>query len=269
MSSPVCIILHFVLYFTIKIIKFTMAFKEGDWILLVWKDKKYLKQLSKGFNLSVKGSTLKLEDILNREKGEHINGFYLFSPTLEDILLLGFKRKTQILYPKDSFYVAFKLDIKDKKVLEFGTGSGTMTAVLSQLAQEVWTFEVVKEFYENAIKNWNRFNLCSNVRAFNKDFIEEDTLEEEYFDACFVDVREPWLYLDKLHTRLKKGAPCCFLLPTTNQVSMLLKALEKGFGNVEVLEILHRHYKVNPDRLRPEDRMVAHTGYLVFCRKTT
>ncbi|MFW5836385.1 MAG: tRNA (adenine-N1)-methyltransferase, partial [Desulfovibrionaceae bacterium] len=58
-----------------------------------------------------------------------------------------------------------------------------------------------------------------------------------------------------------------YLLPTTNQVSELLHALEQGpFCDVEVVEILVRRYKPVPDRLRPEDRMVAHTGFLVFAR---
>ena len=245
-----------------------MKFKEGDAVLIVYRDRKYLKVLTKDFNLSVMGNTLTYSDLLDRQEGEQVKGFLILKPTLEEILMLGFKRKTQVVYPKDSFYIAFKLDIKDKRVLEFGTGSGAMTAVLSQLAKEVWTFEAVKDFYTNALKNWERFELCKNVKAHNMDFMESD-VEDGFFDACFVDVKEPWLYVDKLRKALKSGAPCAFILPTANQVSQLLKAIDGGFGDVEVLEILHRYYKVNPDRLRPEDRMVAHTGYLVFCRKTT
>ncbi len=245
-----------------------MRFKEGEWVLIHYADKRYLKQLTKDFNLSVRGNTIKFEDVVSREEGESVRGFLLFRPTLEDIIMLGFKRKTQVLYPKDSFYTAFKLDIKGKRVLEFGTGSGAMTAVLSILAEEVYTFEAVEDFYKNALKNWERFGLCKNVKAFNLDF-SEASLEKESFDASFVDVREPWMYLEKLREVLKRGATCAFLLPTANQVSRLLSSLEGGFGAVEVLEILHRYYKTNPERLRPEDRMVAHTGYLVFCRRTT
>ena len=63
------------------------------------------------------------------------------------------------------------------------------------------------------------------------------------------------------------GAPIGFLLPTTNQVQDLLKAMEDGpFCQIEVLEILLRRYKPVPERLRPDDRMVAHTGFLVFAR---
>jgi len=56
-------------------------------------------------------------------------------------------------------------------------------------------------------------------------------------------------------------------VPTANQVSDLLQALRQGFGDVEVMEILFRRYKTVAARLRPEDRMVGHTGYLLFARK--
>ena len=63
------------------------------------------------------------------------------------------------------------------------------------------------------------------------------------------------------------AAMCGFLLPTCNQVSDLLRGLDDGpFTEIEVLEILVRRYKTVADRLRPEDRMVAHTGFLVFAR---
>ena len=63
------------------------------------------------------------------------------------------------------------------------------------------------------------------------------------------------------------GAMCGFLLPTVNQVSDLLRGLEDGpFAEQEVLEILVRRWKPVADRLRPDDRMVAHTGFLVFAR---
>ncbi|ADC88663.1 Methyltransferase type 11 [Thermocrinis albus DSM 14484] len=242
-------------------------FREGDLVLIQIEDKKYLKKLTKNFHLNVKDRTLRYEDVIGRESGDKVGDFYLFEPTLEDIILLGFERKTQIIYPKDAFYIAFKLGIdRSSRVLEFGTGSGALTAVLSHIAMEVYSYEQSEKFYQLALRNWERFQLCKNVRAFLMDF-SEATLEEESFDAAFVDVREPWHYVDKVHRVLKRGAVCGFLLPTTNQVCTLLSHLNGKFASIEVLEIFHRYYKTNPERFRPEDRMVAHTAYLVFGRK--
>jgi tRNA (adenine57-N1/adenine58-N1)-methyltransferase len=67
---------------------------------------------------------------------------------------------------------------------------------------------------------------------------------------------------------LKPGGSFCSLVPTFNQVSKLLIALRRNrFAFVEVCEILLRYYKPDPVHLRPTDRMVAHTGYLIYGRR--
>lgn len=87
-------------------------------------------------------------------------------------------------------------------------------------------------------------------------------------DAFFLDVRKPWEVLEEVRKALKPAGHLGILVPTTNQVSESLAALEEnGFYISEVSEILLRKYKLNPQRLRPEDLMVGHTGYLIFARK--
>jgi tRNA (adenine57-N1/adenine58-N1)-methyltransferase len=57
-------------------------------------------------------------------------------------------------------------------------------------------------------------------------------------------------------------------VPTFNQVEELLRALrQNNFAFVEVCEILLRYFKPEPSRIRPTDRMVAHTGFLIFGRR--
>jgi tRNA (adenine57-N1/adenine58-N1)-methyltransferase len=66
---------------------------------------------------------------------------------------------------------------------------------------------------------------------------------------------------------LKPGGFFGCILPTTNQVEKLLVALNRErFSFVEVCEVMLRFYQAEADRLRPTDRMVAHTGYLIFAR---
>lgn len=244
-------------------------FKEGDWALIRYGEKRYIRKLSPKDSLNVKGDVLRFSEVIGKPEGVRVGNFEVFKPTLEDTILLGFERKTQIIYPKDAFYIAFKLGIdRTSKVLEFGTGSGALCAVLSKLAGEVHTYEVVEEFHRLAQKNLGKFHLGENVRFHLGDFLEAK-VERGSFDAAFVDVKEPIPYLEKLYFSLKDGSAVGFLLPTTNQVVDLLKALEGRFSNVEVVEIMVRSYKTVPERFRPEDTMVGHTAYLLFARKLT
>jgi len=242
-------------------------FKEGDYLLIKHGEKRFLRKLQRGHAINVKKDVLKLEELIGKPEGIKIGPWEVFRPDLEDIILLGFERKTQIIYPKDAFYIAFKLSLdRSSRVLEFGTGSGALCAVLSRLAGEVWTYEVSEEFYKTALKNFRRFGLGGNVRFHLEDFGEAQ-VPENYFDAVFVDVRNPLPYLEKVHGVLKEGGRVGFLLPTANQVIELLPSLEGLFGDLKVSEVLQRFYKTVPERFRPEDQMVGHTAYLVFGKK--
>ena len=84
---------------------------------------------------------------------------------------------------------------------------------------------------------------------------------------CFLDLHNPYEYMSQVRQALKSGGYFGSILPTTNQVSRLIYVFHaNGFAFVDVCEIILRYYKPVADRLRPVDRMVAHTGYLVFAR---
>lgn len=95
-----------------------------------------------------------------------------------------------------------------------------------------------------------------------------DGFDETDMDAIFLDMQNPWDYIGQVRAALKPGGSFCSLVPTLNQVSNLLIALRRNkFAFVEVCEILLRYYKPDPTHLRPTDRMVAHTGYLIYGRR--
>jgi len=99
------------------------------------------------------------------------------------------------------------------------------------------------------------------LRDISEGFDERDA------DALFLDLPRPWRYLPQVHAALVNGGFFGCILPTTNQVIDLIGALEEmHFGQVEVEELLLRPYKAVPARLRPTDRMVVHTGYMIFAR---
>ncbi|MCJ7824159.1 MAG: tRNA (adenine-N1)-methyltransferase, partial [Anaerolineales bacterium] len=113
--------------------------------------------------------------------------------------------------------------------------------------------------------NLERIGLLDRVTLHLGDLAEG--LLETDFDAAFLDLPNPENYLATLRSGLINGGILGAILPTTNQVSAFLPALEEhGFSSIEVVEILLRFYKPSAERFRPIDRMVAHTGYLIFAR---
>jgi len=128
----------------------------------------------------------------------------------------------------------------------------------------VVTYEQEERHFRNAKRNIERFGEWGNVELHNEEFTGCPGGD---FDAAFIDVREPWTVLEKVRDAVKGSAPIGMIVPTANQISDALKALEEGFGDTEVLEILIRKYKTVAERVRPTDRMIAHTGYLIFTRK--
>jgi len=190
-------------------------------------------------------------------------------PTLYD-LVKGVKRQTQIIYPKEIGYILVKLGVgPGARVIEAGSGSGSLTTALAWAVGDegkVYTFERREEFSKLARKNLARAGLDHRVEFTHRDIA--DGFGVDSADCLFLDVRTPWDYLEQAAAAVAPGAPLGFLLPTTNQVQDLLAAMEGGpFEDIEVLEIMLRKYKPVADRLRPSDRMVAHTGFLVFARQ--
>ena len=243
---------------------------ENDLILIVHRGNSYLKKLELKKNFHGKGGTLDFSSLIGLPYGIRRGEYEVFEPTVEDVIMHGLRRETQIVYPKDASYICFKLSLKHgDRVIEAGTGSGALTVLFSRAvgsAGRVVSLEKEERHYRNARKNIEKFTDSCNVDLRLADLTDHEAAE---FDAAFIDVREPWLVTEKVWSFLKPSGGLGIIVPTTNQVTESLRVLHPLFGDIEVLEILLRKYKTVADRLRPDDRMVAHTGYLIFGRKVT
>ncbi len=155
------------------------------------------------------------------------------------------------------------------QVLEAGTGSGAMTVALAHAVGpqgHVFSYERRPEVQAVARRNLVRLGLADRVTLTLRDIT--DGFDETDMQSIFLDLPSPENYLVQARTALQPGGFFGSLLPTTNQVSILLTALKTvDFGLVEVSEILHRYYIPAASRLRPADTMTAHTGFLIFARK--
>jgi len=101
-----------------------------------------------------------------------------------------------------------------------------------------------------------------------RDGVIEDVPEDERYDRCLLDLPEPWAPLPALRAVLEPGGVVCAYLPTTVQVQELVLALpDRGFHHVETFEVLRRGWHVTERSVRPDHRMVAHTGFVTVARR--
>ncbi|MCQ3938754.1 MAG: tRNA (adenine-N1)-methyltransferase [Chloroflexi bacterium] len=255
--------------------KYSTLAREGDLAQLVGlTHKHFIFILKSGMEFQSHRGVLKHEDLIGKPWGSQVFShtgapFFLLQPSIAD-LLNDLPRSTQILYPKDIGYILIQMGISEgQTVLEAGTGSGSMTIALANAvgAQgRVISYELKQDKQNLARKNLERVGLASRVDFKLRDI--QQGFDETDADAFFLDVQNPFDYITQVREALKPGGFFCTLIPTVNQVEKVLIALKKNhFAFVEVCELLLRYYKTNPSRLRPTDRMVAHTGFLVFARK--
>ena len=248
----------------------------GELVLLISPEgKRYLRTLDPSHSFHTQEGLLKMADVARAGFGgvtrtHKGHPFRILRPTLYDCIK-GVNRITTIMYPKEIGYALLKLGAgPGRRILEAGSGSGGLTTALAWMVGDtgcVYTCERREEFSLRAKENLERNGLAHRVQFFARDIAEGFPEAARNVDTLFLDVREPWLYLPQAADIVCPGAPVGFLLPTVTQVSDLLRGLEGScFEDVEVLEILLRRYKPVADRLRPEDRMVAHTGFLIFAR---
>lgn len=238
------------------------------------RHKHFILTLKPGADFQTHRGVLLHDDLIGKPWGtqvfSHLGApFFLLQPSLAD-LLIDLPRSSQILYPKDIGFILITMGVGlGQRVMEAGTGSGSMTTALAHAVGpqgRVYSYEIRPDMQNLARKNLERFNLASRVDFKLRDI--KDGFDETDIDAFFLDVPNPFDYVPQVRTAIKPGGYLCSILPTFNQVEQLLYAMKRNnFAFIEVCEILLRYYKTEPSRIRPTDRMVAHTGFLIFGRR--
>ena len=250
------------------------AAQEGQLVQLLGKDRKsFIIRLCPGQRLQTHRGILVHDDLIGQPLGGQVSShlghrYYLLTPSWDE-LLRSIRRNSQIVYPKEIGYILMKMSIRPGSVvIDAGTGSGALAAGLASAVMpngRVISYELREDMHNLARRNLAHLGLDAYVTLKRGDIAEG--FDETEVDALFLDVPNPWHYLEHAHAALRGSGFFGAILPTTNQVIALLHGLERSpFAFVEVEEILVRGYKTVPARFRPDDRMVAHTGYLIFAR---
>jgi tRNA (adenine57-N1/adenine58-N1)-methyltransferase len=244
--------------------------RDGDLVQLVGlRHKHFIFNLQAGAKFETHRGVLQHDDLIGKAWGTQVfshlgSPFFLLQPSLGD-LLTNLPRTTQIMYPKDIGFILVTMGVgPGQTVMEAGSGSGSMTTALAYaLGAEgrVISYEIRPDMQNLARKNLARFGLDTRVEFKLRDIGEG--FDETNADSFFLDVPNPYDYISQIRAALKPGGFLCCLIPTFNQVEKTLQSLRQtNFAFIEVCEILLRYYKPEPTRLRPTDRMVAHTGFL-------
>lgn len=247
---------------------------EGDLVEVIsQRQKKFIFRLEIGKELHTHRGILKHEELIGKLWGARIsshsgNLFFLLQPSISD-LIESTRRNTQIMYPKDIGFILLQMNIlPGSRIIEAGTGSGSLTQVLAAVVGQsghVYSYDTRMEMQNLAKKNLSRLNLLDRVSLINKNIGEG--FDQEDINAVFLDLPNPYDFLIQVRKSLRGGGYFGTLLPTTNQITKTLIAMRRnGLEYIETCEILLRYYQSEATKFRPADRMVAHTGYLMFAR---
>lgn len=194
--------------------------------------------------------------------------FVALIPGLDDTVL-KMPRGAQVIYPKDLGAILIEADIfPGAKVLEAGVGSGALSMTLVRAGAFVTGYEIRPDFADRALKNvsmLSRRGSSGSYRIVNRD-IYQGIVESDY-DRVVLDLPEPWLVVPHLSTSIKLGGRVCAYQTSINQVAEFKYSLVRaGFTSIRTIEVLQRGWYIEGRAIRPDHRMVAHTGFLTSGR---
>jgi tRNA (adenine57-N1/adenine58-N1)-methyltransferase catalytic subunit len=197
-----------------------------------------------------------------------------FRPTLGDYVV-KMRRGAQVVYPKDIGLMLIYADIfPGASILEAGTGSGALTLALARAvgaSGRVISYELRADHHARAAENIAAWYDSLGDKPENLELRLGDVFEgvpETDLDRMVLDLPEPWRAIGTATGSLASGGILCCYLPTIPQVQETVEAMRRtGFGLLETLEGLVRTWNVEGASVRPDHRMVAHTGFLVVGRK--
>lgn len=251
----------------------SVPFSAGERVLLVdRKGRKYALQLSPEGEFHTHTGHVRHSSVIGRTEGSIVVGtggtrYVVVRPTLADTVV-GMPRGAQVIYPKDLGAMVVAADIHcGARVLEAGVGSGALSMMMLSTGATVVGYEVREDFANRARRNVaDRFGPNADYRVEIRD-VYEGVDGGEVFDRMVLDLPEPWRAVPVAAGCLRSGGILCCYVPTVNQVAEVRRELDRSsFGLAETFEVLHRTWHVEGRSIRPDHRMIAHTGFITSAR---
>lgn len=256
-------------------------FQSGERIHLVdKKGRQYALTLKAGDRYQLSGHKIDHDDLIGKPDGSLVTlsgnkTMLALKPTFGDYVL-KMPRGAQVLYPKDLALIPMWADVyPGARVFEAGTGSGALTMALLRAVGPrglVVTYEAREDFAKTAMTNIERYmGPMPNLIPLRRNVYEGISLLDDGlpFDRLVLDLPEPWQVVPHAAQALRSGGIYLSFVPTVPQVVQTVEALEKAmvFGMIETFETLLRTWSIQGRSVRPDHRMVAHSGFITVARK--
>ncbi|MBC7194995.1 MAG: tRNA (adenine-N1)-methyltransferase [Caldisericia bacterium] len=258
-----------------------MKFRDGDLIEIIdKKERRFILKLKKGEKFHFHYGFINHDDLIGKHFGSKIKtskGFEVIAfPVKKSSFVLHMKRGAQIIYPKDIGAILIYGDIHSGlKIFEAGGGSGALSIYLLSILGKrgkLITYEIREDFLKILENNVKTFftGLPKNFILRKRDIYNEGLHEDDKnFDRAILDLPEPWNAIKNVDKGLKRGGILISYNPTIQQIIKFKSALQemKNYYFEGMYEILERRWKIEENAVRPMDRMVAHTGFIIVARK--
>lgn len=253
-------------------------FCPGELCLLVdSKGRRHLLRLDPAATFHSHAGTLSHSRLIGKPPGSRVRttgglGFVAVRPRPKDFVL-EMPRGAQVVYPKDFGPMLLGAGIRcGFRVLEIGFGSGSLAIATLLAVGESGSLVSVERRRDHAERGLGNLEAFFGSRPRNHYLVVGDATAcltgRPSFDACLIDVAEPWTVVGVVHSLLRSGGYLASYSPSALQVARTVDALElSGFGLIDVVEVLERHWQARGSVLRPEHRMVAHTGFVTTAVK--
>lgn len=253
------------------------TFQEGEHALIIdRRGRRYLALLRSGAKFESHLGAFEHDALIGADAGSWMTtnrGHVLLAvkPTMADFAL-EMPRIATVGYPKDLGAILVYGDIfPGARVLEAGCGSGAVTMALLRAIGEhgsLISYDVRQDMIDRTRENVSAMLAdTSNLTLKLGDVYEG--FEERELDRVVLDLPEPWLVVPHASESLLPGGIFVSFSPTVLQVHELVRTLRAmhTFEMMETMEVLQRPWNVSARSVRPEHRMVAHTGFITVARR--
>jgi tRNA (adenine57-N1/adenine58-N1)-methyltransferase catalytic subunit len=251
--------------------------REGELVLLVdAKRRRYLVTLTAEGEFHSHAGVLPHTALIGQEEGVTVRSsggmrMLAIRPTLSEFVL-KMPRGAQVIYPKDLGPILLLADIfPGARVLESGVGSGALSMTLLRAGAIVTGYELREDFAVRAQRNVRAFLGEDTDQRYQVELRDVyDGIDLADVDRVILDLPEPWRAVKHAARALHRGGIVVAYTPQITQVTELRESLvDSGFGLTETIEVLNRSWHIDPPSVRPDHRMVAHTGFLTSARLLT